>query len=253
MAGGDPVLGRRQDGSEPADRRGRGGGSPGDLGGAEQTGSEQPRREQPGAQLGRTRQRDSERRRPGSAAQSNAAPSNPAPNPAPPGNPAPGTPGSGGQSPTGSGVPAGYQLYTDPSGFKIVLPQWMTDQGVGYRATTQKFSGHGLSLLVDWQSPANSSALADWQSSDANGPQNFTDYQRVQVAALTYRQWTNAADWEWTYSGSSGRVHSLNRGFVVDNGKYGYALMWTASDADWNSADFTAARQTGFDSFEPAP
>ncbi|TQF05055.1 serine/threonine protein kinase [Kitasatospora acidiphila] len=190
---------------------------------------------------------------PGSGSQSNAAPSNPAPNPAPPGNPAPGGAGSGGQSPTGSGVPAGYQLISDPSGFKIVLPQWMTDQGVGYRATTKKFGGHGLSLLVDWQSPANSSALADWQSSDANGPQNFTDYQRVQVAALTYRQWTNAADWEWTYSGSSGRMHSLNRGFVVDNGKYGYALMWTASDADWNSADFTAARQTGFASFEPAP
>jgi hypothetical protein len=151
-------------------------------------------------------------------------------------------------------VPAGYQLYTDASGFKIVLPQWMTDQGVGYRSTTRKFGGNGLSLLVDWQSPADSSALGDWQKSDANGPQQFSGYQRIQVAQVTYRQWSNAADWEWTYNGSSSgtRMHSLNRGFVVGDGKYGYALLWTSSDADWNSADFTAARQTGFDSFQPA-
>jgi hypothetical protein len=150
-------------------------------------------------------------------------------------------------------VPAGYQLYTDPSGFKIVLPQWMTDQGVGYRATSHKFGGHGLTLLVDWQSPANSSALADWQSSDAAGPGTFNGYQRIQVAQVTYGQWTNAADWEWTFNGSGGtRLHSLNRGFVVDNGKYGYALLWTAPDADWSSADFSEARKKAFDSFQPA-
>ncbi|WP_035848254.1 serine/threonine-protein kinase [Kitasatospora azatica] len=192
---------------------------------------------------------------PSTAAPTTTAPTSPAAAPPPAGSPAaaPSSPAAS-ASAAGPQVPAGYQLYTDPSGFKIVLPQWLTDQGVGYRATTRKFGGHGLSLLVDWQSPANSSALADWQASDASGATTFSGYQRIQVAPVTYGQWTNAADWEWTFSGSSGtRMHSLNRGFVVDNGKYGYALLWTSSDADWSSQDFTGARKNGFDSFQPAP
>jgi serine/threonine protein kinase len=150
-------------------------------------------------------------------------------------------------------VPPGYQLFKDGSGFTIELPQWLADQGPGYHTTSRKFAGRGLTLLVDWKSPAGGSALADWQASDARGLRNFTHYQRIQVTGTTYRQWTNAADWEWTFISSGTRMHSLNRAFVVDHGKYGYALLWTANDADWDSPDFTTARRTGFDTFQPGP
>ena len=149
-------------------------------------------------------------------------------------------------------VPAGYRLYTDPSGFSIQLPDWLAPKGKGYRDTSETFEGNGLSLLVDWQSPGNPSALADWQKSEPGN--TFPAYQRVRLESVVYRQWTNAADWEWTFASSSGqRKHALNRGFVTGNGKYGYALYWTANDSDWNSAEISQARLTGFESFQPAP
>ncbi|MFC7179421.1 serine/threonine-protein kinase [Kitasatospora paranensis] len=150
----------------------------------------------------------------------------------------------------GAAVPDGYRTYRDDSGFSIVLPQWLADKGQGYDATSHVFEGNGLKLLVDWKVGASPSAIADWQSAEKG--LNARNYHRIQLQAITYRQWTNAADWEWT-SGSGTTNHSLNRGFVTGNGKYGYALLWTSADADWNSAANTAARTTGFDSFQPAP
>ncbi|WP_405012936.1 serine/threonine-protein kinase [Kitasatospora sp. NBC_01539] len=155
-------------------------------------------------------------------------------------------PGGGGDG----AVPAGYRTVRDSSGFSIVLPDWMADKGQDYDATSRKYEGNGLKLVVDWTLGAGNSALADWQASERH--QTFRNYRRIQLQALVYREWTNAADWEWTY-GSSTTYHSLNRGFVTGGGKYGYALYWTTTDADWNSAADTAARSTGFATFRPAP
>ncbi|MCU7824351.1 hypothetical protein KSNIM_22380, partial [Kitasatospora sp. DSM 101779] len=162
------------------------------------------------------------------------------------GNPAPGTPVPG----KDGAVPAGYRTVHDASGFSIVLPDWMADMGRAYDATSRNFEGNGLKLMVDWTVGAGDSALADWQDSERT--QNWANYKRIQLKGITYRDWTNAADWEWTY-GSSTTNHSLNRGFVTGNGKYGYALYWTSTDADWNSAANTAARTIAFATFQPAP
>ncbi|MFJ4678727.1 serine/threonine-protein kinase [Kitasatospora sp. NPDC088783] len=154
--------------------------------------------------------------------------------------------------PSAGQIPAGYRVYKDPSGFSIALPEWMADQGPDYRATSRRFEGRGLRLVVDWQSPAGASALKDWQESDRNA--KMTDYRRVRVEAVAYRDWTNAADWEWTYTGKSGTLlHSLNRGFVTGNGKYGYAIYWTMPEEDWSAPDGSLARRISFESFQPAP
>ncbi|MFC9325389.1 serine/threonine-protein kinase [Kitasatospora sp. NPDC057015] len=152
--------------------------------------------------------------------------------------------------PAAAAVPAGYREYKDPSGFSIVLPDWLADAGKDYDDSSRRFEGRHVKLVVDWTQPGGASALADWQSAEAG--QRSGSYQRVALQAVTYRQWTNAADWEWTF-GSSTRMHSLNRGFVTGGGKYGYALYWTMADADWAAPEFAQARQTGFDTFQPAP
>ncbi|WP_354640990.1 serine/threonine-protein kinase [Kitasatospora camelliae] len=158
---------------------------------------------------------------------------------------------SGGTNPGGTGtVPAGYVLHKDDSGFSIVLPDWLKFEGEDYDRTSRKFVGHGMKLMVDWTMPANGDALSDWQKQETELKGGFSGYQRIRIEGLTYRQWTNAADWEWTF-GSNPRKHSLNRGFVTGNGKYGYALYWTIPDADWNAN--AQVRQTAFDSFVPAP
>ncbi|MEV8096318.1 serine/threonine-protein kinase [Kitasatospora sp. NPDC085879] len=163
------------------------------------------------------------------------------------GNPPPGTPAPGGKD---GPVPAGYRTVHDASGFSIVLPDWMADMGKDYDATSRLFQGNGLKLMVDWTVGAGDSALGDWQEGERR--QGYRNYQRVQLKAITYRDWTNAADWEWTYGGGT-TYHSLNRGFVTGGGKYGYALFWTSEDADWNSAANSAARTIGFATFQPAP
>ncbi|PBC79377.1 serine/threonine protein kinase [Streptomyces sp. TLI_235] len=163
------------------------------------------------------------------------------------GNPPPGTPAPGGKD---GSVPAGYRTVHDASGFSIVLPDWMADMGQDYDATSRLFQGNGLKLMVDWTVGAGDSALGDWQEGERR--QGYRNYQRVQLKAITYRDWTNAADWEWTYGGGT-TYHSLNRGFVTGGGKYGYALFWTSEDADWNSAANSAARTIGFATFQPAP
>ncbi|GAA2095650.1 hypothetical protein GCM10009759_24180 [Kitasatospora saccharophila] len=161
-------------------------------------------------------------------------------------------PGTASPSASGGQVPAGFKVYKDPSGFSITLPEWMADQGHDYRATSRRFEGRGLRLVVDWQSPAGDSALKDWQASDRNA--KMTNYRKVRVEAISYRDWTNAADWEWTYTGKTDTLlHSLNRGFVTGGGKYGYAIYWTMPEEVWTAPEGSQARQVSFESFQPAP
>ncbi|KJK58722.1 serine/threonine-protein kinase [Saccharothrix sp. ST-888] len=163
----------------------------------------------------------------------------------PPASSAPAT--AGGSPAADPAVPAGFHQYNDASGFSIVLPDWLKYAGEDYHSTSRKFEGNGVKLVVDWTTTPGKSALADWQDSDESN--TMRNYQRIQLKQITYQQWTNAADWEWTYSGNP-KLHSLNRGFVTGN--YGYALYWTIPDADWNSSANAQARQVGFDTFKPA-
>ncbi|MDH6135898.1 cytoskeletal protein RodZ [Kitasatospora sp. MAA4] len=147
-------------------------------------------------------------------------------------------------------APAGYQLYKDSSGFSIQLPSWLVFDAGASSATSHVFDGNGVRLQVDWTTSPGPSAVAAWQQEEPSVRNSVSNYQRVQLKAITYGQWSNASDWEWTF-GSGTLRHSLNRGFVT--GKYGYALYWTANDSDWNSPELSQARATGFASFQPAP
>lgn len=152
--------------------------------------------------------------------------------------------------PTGATVPAGYHEYKDPSGFSIVLPDWL--QPAGSESIRRTFKGNGSTLKIEWTTSPGPSAVADWQESEPGLRGQLTNYQRVALQALTYREWSNAADWEWTFG--SPRMHSLNRGFVTGTpAKYGYAIYWTTPDAEWGSPANVQARQTAFDTFQPAP
>ncbi|GHG37391.1 hypothetical protein GCM10018980_09120 [Streptomyces capoamus] len=49
---------------------------------------------------------------------------------------------------------------------------------------------------------------------------------------MDYRGW-NTADWEFTYTEDGTGYRTIDRGFVV-NDHLGYALMYTAKDAQWH-------------------
>ncbi|MFJ8432685.1 serine/threonine-protein kinase [Kitasatospora sp. NPDC094019] len=173
----------------------------------------------------------------------------PAATPAPAATPTPTPTAATPTPPPGAVVPAGYHEYKDPSGFSIVLPDWL--QPTGSDANRRTFKGNGSTLRIEWTTTPGASALADWQASEPGLRGQVSNYQRVQLQSVAYREWTNAADWEWT--NGTPRTHSLNRGFVTGSpAKYGYAIYWTTPDADWSAAPNAQARQTAFDTFQPA-
>ncbi|WP_033349966.1 serine/threonine-protein kinase [Kitasatospora aureofaciens] len=151
---------------------------------------------------------------------------------------------------TGGAVPAGYHAYQDPSGFSVTLPDWLQPAGSDSNRRIFKNPADGSQLRIEWTTSPGASALADWQDSEPNVRGQVTNYQRLNLAAITYRQWSNAADWEWT--NGTPKSHSLNRGFVTGNpAKYGYSIYWIVPDAQW--AAQASAREVVFDSFQPAP
>ncbi|MQS12634.1 serine/threonine protein kinase [Streptomyces kaniharaensis] len=151
---------------------------------------------------------------------------------------------------TSAAVPPGYHLYKDPTGFTVVLPDWL--QQTGSESIRRTFQGNGSTLKIEWTTEPGASALADWQAGETSLRPTVTNYQRVNLSAIGYRQWSNAADWEWT--NGTPKMHSLNRGFVTGNpAKYGYAIYWITPDADWSSPANSQAREEAFASFQPAP
>ncbi|MFD5467626.1 protein kinase [Kitasatospora sp. NPDC127059] len=150
----------------------------------------------------------------------------------------------------GGPVPAGFHAYQDPSGFSVVLPDWLQPAGSDANRRIFKNSADGSQLRIEWTTSPGASALADWQESEPNVRGQVTNYQRLNLAAIAYRQWTNAADWEWT--NGTPKTHSLNRGFVTGSpAKYGYSIYWIVPDAQW--AAQAPVRDVVFNSFQPAP
>jgi hypothetical protein len=60
-----------------------------------------------------------------------------------------------------------------------------------------------------------------------------SQYKKIRIEKVGYRGW-NAADWEFTYKDGGTAYRTVDRGFVV-NDHQGYALMYTAKAADWDS------------------
>jgi hypothetical protein len=52
----------------------------------------------------------------------------------------------------------------------------------------------------------------------------------VRLEAVDY--FVKAADWEYTYAGSGGRLHVLNRGFVASP-RQAHAIFWLTPDRTW--------------------
>jgi hypothetical protein len=74
-------------------------------------------------------------------------------------------------------------------------------------------------------------------------------YKKLRIEQVDYRGW-NTADWEFTYTDDGTAYRTIDRGFVV-NGSLGYALMYTAKSAAWDSALRESTWKTLTDTFTP--
>ncbi|WP_432176235.1 serine/threonine-protein kinase [Streptomyces sp. Tue6028] len=120
--------------------------------------------------------------------------------------------------------------YKSAQGFSIGLPKGWKYQSTGAAGT--RFTGpDGQKLLVGWTTTPKDDPVADWKNQERYMVRS--QYQRVRIEKVDYRGW-NTADWEFTYSEGGTEYRSIDRGFVVDPHQ-GYALMYTAKAADWDS------------------
>ncbi|TQJ89437.1 serine/threonine-protein kinase [Streptomyces sp. SLBN-31] len=155
--------------------------------------------------------------------------------------------GSGAETGDGSGdASAVAKTYHGGQGYSIGLPKGWSYQSTG--AAGDRFTGpDGQKLLIAWTSTPKGDPVADWQNQERY--MTRSQYDRIRIEKVDYRGW-NAADWEFTYVENGTKYRTIDRGFVV-NGHLGYALMYTAKAANWDSGLRKDTWKTLAKTFEP--
>jgi tRNA A-37 threonylcarbamoyl transferase component Bud32 len=171
----------------------------------------------------------------------------------PPGSVPAGTPAA--SAPTGTAgtavarpaLPAGWRDYTDPTGFRVYVPKGWTRSKKGSMVYFRDGRGHVLG--IDQTKKPEPDPVADWRGKAEYrvGAGDFPGYHEIKIVPVKY--WLKAADWEFTFNGSS-RQHVNNRGFITSK-KQAYGIYWQTTDARWK-ADRDDL-QLVFDSFRPKP
>lgn len=177
---------------------------------------------------------------PASAAAS-AAPSSAAPTRA--GSP---TATGGGTNP----IPSGYYRFTNSTGFSIAVPVGWQVQHVGHYVYIRDPADGGIFLLIDQSDQPKPNALADWQQQAAARQGSYPGYHLIRLAAVSYPQAEQAADWAFTYNRNGVEVEVLNRN-VLANAHHAYALYWSTPVSDWNA--YYHYFQVFAATFQPAP
>ncbi|MGX9918487.1 serine/threonine-protein kinase [Streptomyces sp. NPDC002248] len=145
------------------------------------------------------------------------------------------------------GAPLDTTTHRDPSGFSIGLPDgW---KRVSSGAAGVRFAGPaGQRLLIGTTTTPKNDAVADWERQERSMVR--PNYHRIAIKRVDYRGW-ETADWEFTYTDGGTRMHSVDRGTVV-NSHRGYGIMFTTKDADWDGKRARQTWQTFTETFKPA-
>ncbi|GAA3814836.1 hypothetical protein GCM10022403_055550 [Streptomyces coacervatus] len=131
-------------------------------------------------------------------------------------------------------------------GYSIGLPKGWKYQSAS--SAGDRFTGpDGQKLLVAWTSTPKGDPVADWKNQERY--MTRSQYQKIRIEQVDYRGW-NTADWEFTYVESGTKYRTIDRGFVV-NDHLGYALMYTAKAANWDSDLRKDTWKTLAKTFEP--
>ena len=140
--------------------------------------------------------------------------------------------GSGGSA----ALPAGFQRFTNSTGFSIGVPDGWPVSHVGHYVYVRDPANSGIFLLIDQSDQPQPNALADWKQQAAARQNSYPDYRLLRLQSISYPQAEQAADWEFTYDRGNVPVHILNRN-VLANATHAYALYWSTPASDW-SADY---------------
>ncbi|HZE32434.1 MAG TPA: protein kinase [Actinoallomurus sp.] len=139
-------------------------------------------------------------------------------------------------SPTGTTgpLPDGYHWHHDSTHFSIAVPDgWSAEHHGHYLYVEDPHSSR--ILIVDQSDTPKSDPLADWREQESARRSSYPGYHRIHLRSVDYPQARKAADWEFTYNGSGGHTHVLNRN-ILANSKHAYALYWQVPDSRWDAS-----------------
>ena len=114
--------------------------------------------------------------------------------------------------------------YEDESGFALDVPEgWEIDQQGRMVYFRNPDGGY---LQIDQTDTPNDDAGDDWRDFEPQAKSGFSGYSLIGIDDVD-ADWTDdyvsAADWEFTFEGSDGEMHAINRGFHTED--KGYALF----------------------------
>ncbi|GAB2493898.1 hypothetical protein GCM10027187_71100 [Streptosporangium sandarakinum] len=128
-------------------------------------------------------------------------------------------------------LPAGWRMHKDPNGFSIGLPKgWHEDKRVGKQVWFRSPDRVSF-VFVEYVDKAGPDPKKDWENQESYSRGRFPGYKRIRIENTDYME--KAADWEFTWSTSSGRARVINRGFVTKGGR-GYAIYWHTLASKWD-------------------
>jgi hypothetical protein len=131
-------------------------------------------------------------------------------------------------------MPPGYHVYRDPTGFSIGVPDGWAVSHQGHYVYITPPAG-SIYLLIDQTTHPRPDPLADWRQQEAARRSTYPNYHLIRLEAVNYPQAQKAADWEFSYTASSGPRHVLNRN-VLANSRHAYALYWSTPEDLWDGS-----------------
>jgi hypothetical protein len=105
----------------------------------------------------------------------------------------------------------------------------------------------GRYLQVDTKYPAGPSAKGAWEDQERSFRASHANYQRITLDSVSWRNYPDVADWEFTYTSGGATLHAVDRGAVV--GGRGYGLFFQTHADQWQSSQ--QLLQQIYGTFEP--
>jgi hypothetical protein len=137
--------------------------------------------------------------------------------------------------PSGVQVPAGWITMRHPAGaYALAYPRGWRAAVRSDTLNTTTVSGPGGRLLKVQSSSSPGDPMQAWTDLE----QSFSSrpgYRRIRLEPGRYKG-LDAAVWEFTQLEGGQRVHKLDITFKSADGRWGYAVLLQASEADWSGA-----------------
>jgi hypothetical protein len=126
----------------------------------------------------------------------------------------------------------GFSTFTDPSGFRVAVPDGWTYERFGKTVCFRDPDNIRILSVDTGRDPAGDPVQAcRKEAARLRASGALPAYKEISLerSALTIK----AADWEYTYQGAENvRMHATTRWFVSEG--RGFALGWITRDFDWS-------------------